>query len=225
MKEAREALRFARGAAIEVVAPARTRSDPSAPNVPRTSTLVGIPTVGFIATVAITAGSSQSTADTDVGIGAREDARRGSALQTGRPMSLSEAEREHLLDSWPVARLATVAASGRPQLVPIVFARAGGALWSPIDGKLKTGGGLARVRNIERDPRVALLLDHYADDWQQLWWLRVDGRASLCGGDAGAEAALRAKYPQYRDVPLFAGEPRLLRIDPERILTWASSSR
>jgi hypothetical protein len=92
MKEAREALRFAalerevatrdqqfarfaRGPAIEVVAPARTRSDPSAPNVPRTSTLVGIPTVGFIATVAITAGSSQSTADTDVGIGAREDAR------------------------------------------------------------------------------------------------------------------------------------------------------
>jgi hypothetical protein len=47
--------------------------------------------------------------------------------------------------------------------VPIVFARAGGALWSPIDGKLKAGGGLARVRNIERDPRVALLLDHYAD--------------------------------------------------------------
>lgn len=140
-------------------------------------------------------------------------------------MSLPDAEREHLLDTWPVARLATIAASGRPQLVPIVFARAGGVLWSPIDGKPKSGGVLARVRNVLRDPRVALLLDHYGTDWQQLWWLRVDGRASLCGGDAGAEAALFAKYPQYRDVPLFADEPRLLRIDPERILTWSSSSR
>ena len=140
-------------------------------------------------------------------------------------MSLSEAECERLLDSWPVARLATLANDGRPHLVPIVFARVGGALWSPIDGKPKSPGVLARVRNILRDPRVALLLDHYDADWEQLWWLRVDGRASLCGADAGAEAALRGKYPQYREVPLFAGEPLLLRIDPERVLTWTTSSR
>jgi len=117
-------VRFAHGAAIEVVAPARMRSDPFSPRMSRTSRLVGIPTVGFIATVAITAGSSQSTADPDAGIYARDGARPGPARQTGRPMSLSETEREQLLDSWPVARLATVAASGRPQLVPIVFARA-----------------------------------------------------------------------------------------------------
>jgi PPOX class probable F420-dependent enzyme len=140
-------------------------------------------------------------------------------------MWLPDAERERLLDSWPVARLATLAKDGRPHLVPIVFARAGGALWSPIDGKPKAPGVLARVRNALRDPRVALLLDHYDADWQQLWWIRLDGRASLCGADARAEAALRAKYPQYREVPLFGGEPLLLRIDPERILTWTSGSR
>ncbi len=140
-------------------------------------------------------------------------------------MLLPAAERERLLDGWPVARLATLATDGRPHLVPIVFARAGGALWSPIDGKPKSKGILARVRNIERDPRVALLLDHYDADWQQLWWIRVEGRASIGGAVASAEAALRAKYPQYRDVPLFADEPLLLCIDPERVLTWAASSR
>jgi len=155
---------------------------------------------------------------------ARDDAQLRHAAQTSA-MSLSEAECERLLDSWPVARLATLANDGRPHLVPIVFARVGGALWSPIDGKPKSPGVLARVRNILRDPRVALLLDHYDVDWQQLWWIRVDGRAALCGVEANAEAALRAKYPQYRDVPLFAGEPLLLRIDPERVLTWTSSSR
>jgi len=140
-------------------------------------------------------------------------------------MRLPDAERERLLDGWPVARLATLAEDGRPHLVPIVFARAGGALWSPIDGKPKIPGTPARVRNIERDPRVALLLDHYDADWQQLWWIRVEGRASLCDTDTEAEAALRSKYPQYHEVPLFAGEPLLLRIDPERVLTWTSSSR
>ena len=140
-------------------------------------------------------------------------------------MTLSDEARERLLDSWPVARLATLAKDGRPHLVPIVFARVGGALWLPIDGKPKSPGVLARVRNIESDPRVALLLDHYAADWQRLWWIRIEGRGSVCGADTGAEAALRAKYPQYRDVPLFAGEPLLLRIDPERVLTWTSSSR
>ena len=140
-------------------------------------------------------------------------------------MLLPDAECERLLDVWPVARLATLAKDGRPHLVPIVFARASGVLWSPIDGKPKSPGTPARVRNVERDPRVALLLDHYAADWQQLWWIRVEGRASLCGTDTGAEAALRAKYPQYREVPLFAGEPLLLRIDPARVLTWKSSSR
>jgi PPOX class probable F420-dependent enzyme len=149
-----------------------------------------------------------------------EDMRRRLAA-----MALPEAEVERLLDAWPIARLATLAADGAPHVVPIVFARAGGALWSPIDGKPKRGGELARVRNVARDPRVALLLDRYDDDWTQLWWIRVEGRAALHGADAAAEAALRGKYPQYRDVPLYAAEPRLLRIEVARVLTWSASSR
>jgi PPOX class probable F420-dependent enzyme len=140
-------------------------------------------------------------------------------------MPLSDAEIEARLDASPVARLATIAADGRPHLVPIVFARAGGALWSPIDGKPKRGGALARIRNIERDPRVALLLDHYDADWRQLWWIRIDARATLVTTHPPAESALRAKYPQYATTPLFPNkqEPLLLRFDPESIASWSSN--
>ncbi len=139
-------------------------------------------------------------------------------------MPLSDGERERLLDTWPVARLATIAQDGRPHLVPIVFARVGGALWSPIDGKPKSTGNLARVRNIEREPRVAVLLDHYDADWRQLWWIRIDGRAVQSGADADAESALRAKYANYASTPLFRDEPALLRITIESLRSWSSKS-
>lgn len=137
-------------------------------------------------------------------------------------MTLPEAEIERLLDAWPIARLATVAPDGRPHLVPVVFVRHAGALWSPIDGKPKAGGPLARLANVAAEPRVAVLLDHYDDDWRRLWWIRVDGRAARTGGDAAVEAALRAKYPQYRATPLYAGAPALLRIEPERVRGWSA---
>jgi PPOX class probable F420-dependent enzyme len=139
-------------------------------------------------------------------------------------MRLPDAEIERLLDAWPVARLATIAPDGSPHLVPIVFARHAGALWSPIDGKPKAGGRLARVANVAREPRVAVLLDRYEDDWRRLWWIRVEARAALAGGDAGVEAALRAKYPQYRATALYAdpAAPALLRIAPLRVTSWAA---
>ncbi len=121
--------------------------------------------------------------------------------------------------------LATLRADGSAALVPVVFARVGGALWSPIDGKPKRGPVLARLANVAREPRVALLLDGYDANWARLWWLRVEGRARAeSAGIADGEAALRAKYPQYADVPLFAGEPVLLRIELERVSSWAASA-
>lgn len=133
---------------------------------------------------------------------------------------------ERILASWPVARLATLAEDGRADLVPIVFAESGGALWSPIDGKAKRGAELERVRNLRRDSRVTLLLDHYDADWTKLWWLRVEGEAELVSGDSAegraAAEALRAKYPAYRSgvTPLFSGPPTLLRIRIARAFGW-----
>jgi PPOX class probable F420-dependent enzyme len=142
-------------------------------------------------------------------------------------VELEPEEIERLLDTWPVARLATLAEDGRPELVPIVFARSAGALWSPIDGKPKRGGELARVRNVRRDRRVTLLLDHYDEDWSKLWWLSVPGDAEVVSGlsregDAAAEA-LRAKYARYSSgvTPLFApGPPTLIKIRAGRAFGW-----
>ena len=142
-------------------------------------------------------------------------------------MQLEPEAIDALLSRWPVARLVTLGADGRPAPVPIVFARASEALFSPIDGKPKRGGELARERNLRADSRVALLLDHYEDDWERLWWLRVEGRAALVSASEHPQAlaALRAKYPQYARVPLTSGEPRLLRIAIERVSSWRASAR
>ena len=141
-------------------------------------------------------------------------------------MPLARDALERILDTWPVARLATLDSGGAPHLVPIVFVRVAGRLWSPIDGKPKRGAALARLANVQRDPRVSLLLDHWDDDWARLWWLRVDGRARVVsGGDvdlAPIESALRAKYPQYARVAVFRGAPTLLEIEPIRIASWSS---
>jgi len=135
---------------------------------------------------------------------------------------------DRILARWPVARMATLDAAGRAELVPVVFALCDGALWTPIDGKPKRGTELSRVRNLRRDPRVALLFDHYDDDWDRLWWLRVDGRGEVvpARGPAAerALAALRAKYPRYASgaTAVSSGEPTLIRIAVERRLGWAA---
>lgn len=146
-------------------------------------------------------------------------------------MQLSGDAIERILGSWPVARLATQGPRGLPAQVPVVFARWQGRLWSPVDGKPKSGGELARLRNVRARPGVSLLIDHYDADWRRLWWLRVDGVADVIrrsAGDADAElagvaGALREKYPQYRETPLFSGDPTLLAIRPTRMLSWSAS--
>ena len=136
-----------------------------------------------------------------------------------------------LLASWPVGRLAMVsAATGGPWVTPVVFAPARGSVWTPIDGKPKSGGPLARLENAAADPRAALLLDDYVDDWSHLWWVRIDGTVRVrrigsepAAREAEAIAALREKYVQYRSVPLFSGPPTLLELAVEHARGWAAA--
>ena len=135
------------------------------------------------------------------------------------------AEAAHrLLEQARVGRLATLDARGRPSVVPIVYARIGDELWSPIDGKPKRGGELARVRNIRRDPRVSILVDGWDEDWRQLWWIHLRGQARVEGPDRGALAALIAKYPQYEKTPVSDGSDRLLAIRIEARTSWCASA-
>ena len=144
------------------------------------------------------------------------------------PPPIDPAAIEELLAVRPVGRLAMVAAtSGGPWVTPVVFAPSGSSIWTPIDGKPKSGNPLARIANATVDPRAALLLDEYSEDWSRLWWVRIDGTVRVHrvgheprGAAAGAIAALRAKYPQYRSVPLFSGPPTLLEMTIDRVRGW-----
>jgi len=89
---------------------------------------------------------------------------------------------------------------GRPHLVPLTFAlgsRARGAgsgpedhIYSAVDAKPKSSTDLRRLRNIRVNPRVAVLADHYEDDWDGLWWVRADGQAAILDDPAAMAPAL-----------------------------------
>jgi PPOX class probable F420-dependent enzyme len=99
-----------------------------------------------------------------------------------------------------VARLATVTDAGRPHLVPCCFVLEEETIYSAVDAKPKSTLALRRLANIVANPGVALLVDHYDEDWSALWWVRLDGIARVLADRrerASALALLAAKYPQY----------------------------
>ena len=104
-----------------------------------------------------------------------------------------------------VARMATIDPDGRPHLVPLVFALEGETLYSSIDDKPKRTTRVRRLANLRANPdRVTVLVDHYEEEWPQLWWVRLRGTGRVL--EEGPErdrglGLLREKYPQYRDMP------------------------
>ena len=106
-------------------------------------------------------------------------------------------------EAAPVARLASVGGDGRPHLVPCCFAVDGNVAYSVVDHKPKRSTALRRLDNIRAHPSVCLLVDHYEDDWDALWWVRFDGTARVVTDGPEHEraiATLCAKYSQYRAV-------------------------
>jgi PPOX class probable F420-dependent enzyme len=103
-----------------------------------------------------------------------------------------------------VGHLATVRPDGRPHLVPCCFALDGDTLFTAVDGKPKSTLALQRLANLAAHPIASLLVDHYDDEWADLWWIRVDGVARIVDIDADRTAALErlaARYRQYRLQP------------------------
>jgi PPOX class probable F420-dependent enzyme len=124
-----------------------------------------------------------------------------------------------LLESERVARLGLLDLDQGPRVLPVTFAVASGAIWSAIDRKPKSTSEPARLRFLRNDPRVALTVDRYSDDWDELAWVQVLGTVELLDATDAAEgmAALVAKYEPYRDAP---PPGPVLRLDPERCLHW-----
>lgn len=141
-------------------------------------------------------------------------------------MRLSAADARRRFVTAPVARLATAGADGRPRVVPVTFAVVGEVLYFAVDHKPKSTWDLRRLRDIRENPSVAVLADHYDEDWSALWWARADGRGEIL--EDGPErrravASLCAKYArhdQYGDSPP-AGP--VVAVGVTRWTGWAST--
>lgn len=122
----------------------------------------------------------------------------------GSWVNLGEEEARRRFAASRVARLASVGGDGQPHLVPVTFALRGDVVVSAVDRKPKRSRDLRRLRNIQANPRVALLVDVYDDDWSQLWWVRADGDARVLEREEDRAEPLRwlrARYDQYRADP------------------------
>ena len=122
-----------------------------------------------------------------------------------------------------VAHLATADARGTPHVVPITFALDGAEIVTAVDGKPKRSTALRRLDNLAANPRVAVLVDAWDEDWSRLWWARADGIAEVvANGEAlrVAQALLRERYPQYARVPI---DGPAVRIRVERWTGWAAA--
>ena len=135
---------------------------------------------------------------------------------------LSGMERR-FVESMRVARLATADANGVPHVVPICYALIGDDLYVTIDEKPKHPDvrAMKRLRNIEANPAVAVVVDRYDEDWSRLAWVMLRGRADVLDhGDEHdrAQAGLRARYPQYRAMRIESLPVIALRI--ARVAAW-----
>ena len=98
-----------------------------------------------------------------------------------------------------VARLATVGADARPHVVPVCFTVEDDTLTFVVDHKPKTSNTLRRVENIRANPLVSLIVDQYDEDWDHLWWVRLDGRATIVETDDGSfDAVVDPLLEKYR---------------------------
>jgi PPOX class probable F420-dependent enzyme len=139
-------------------------------------------------------------------------------------MRLTEEDARARFTWVPVVRLATTGVDGRPHLVVTTFAVEAGRVYTAVDAKPKRSRDLRRLRNIRADPRVALLADHYDDDWTRLWWVRADATAEIIeepAAMAGPIALLRERYPQYRRTP---PQGPVIAMTVERWTGWAHGS-
>jgi PPOX class probable F420-dependent enzyme len=135
---------------------------------------------------------------------------------------LSARER-HFIDTRRVAHLATADSQAVPQVVPVCFGLAEEVLYITIDQKPKREGArpLKRLRNIADNPRVAIVFDHYDEDWRRLAWVMLHGRAEIitAGAEHGqAQSLLRSRYPQLDAMQI--GPLPVIAIHIERVASW-----
>ena len=148
-------------------------------------------------------------------------------MNQSAPLTLDDPGVQRFLSLSRVAHLATAGIDAAPHAVPLCFWFDGDNFYFVIDEKPKrqTGLKLKRMRNIAANSRVALVIDHYEEDWSQLAYVLVSGHASVVEDQEEYMLALRHlrdKYPQYRNMALTRETNLMVRIEPARVHIWGS---
>ena len=144
-------------------------------------------------------------------------------------MASWSAEARRFLERHRVGHLATSGADGTPHVVPVCYALDEVALYFVADEKPKRrpARALRRLDNIRENPRAAVVVDDYDDDWSRLAWVLVRGPARIiadAGEHAGALDLLRTRYPQYAAMSLDDPvEHPIVRVDPVRVTLWRAT--
>jgi PPOX class probable F420-dependent enzyme len=134
-----------------------------------------------------------------------------------------------IVDKARVARLATVDSECKPHLIPVVFVYDNNYYFIPIDDKHKTSTPekLRRTKNIRQNSNVVLLIDEYDEDWTKLYFIMIQGNASIIGGKKleqhemvlleKAHKLLYEKYLQYEKIGVGG---YVIKIHPKKVISW-----
>ena len=131
------------------------------------------------------------------------------------------------LNEHRIGRLATVDEGGKPLVLPVCFTLFNNILYTPIDKKPKkvTTGNLRRLKNISINPYVSIVFDGYYEDWTRLYYIIVEGQASVIGEGEEYKNSLQSlvqKYDQYRKMGLLELGLPVIKIKPEKIICWGN---
>jgi PPOX class probable F420-dependent enzyme len=116
-----------------------------------------------------------------------------------------------------VARVATVDHRGTPHNVPVCPLLDGDTIC------FATEKGAKKLRNIEKNPQIALVFDDYTEGWDNLRGIMIQGTARPVprGDFRRLRKRLYAKFQQYRSVsPIGASDSVIVRVSPSKKLTW-----
>jgi PPOX class probable F420-dependent enzyme len=117
---------------------------------------------------------------------------------------MDQSEMRERFAAAAVAHLATADSEGKPHIVPVVLALDGDTIYFAVDRKPKRSRDLKRLRNIAMNPSVAVLVDHYEEDWKALWWVRADGSARVLDPGPDTDLAMHLlvqRHAHYRTEP------------------------
>jgi PPOX class probable F420-dependent enzyme len=121
--------------------------------------------------------------------------------------------------------MATADRDGVPHVVPVCYALAPDTLYITIDQKPKRGptAALKRLRNIAENPVVAVVVDHYDEDWTRLGWVMLRGGAEILTNGTehdAAQALLKSRYAQLHTMDI--AELPVIAVRIERAMSWGN---